>query len=283
MHMKCAWQLFLNLLPVWMREQVDRHGKETLQELRLRLNSPPELVRNNGIIRMQRDVSYDDLQYCINVASGYSPWAATTTTHGYITAAGGHRIGICGDTAVSGSVVKGIRKVTSLCIRVARDFHGIAEKTQALSGSVLIIGSPGSGKTTLLRDMIRIHSNIGQAISVIDERQELFPLVPSGFAFATGTRSDILTGCPKAVGIDIALRSMCPDIIAVDEITEQSDCEALMRAGWCGVRLFATAHAGSKDELFSRPVYKPIVQSDLFDSLIILHRDKHWNLERMRK
>ncbi len=281
--MKCAWQLFLNLLPLWMRDQVDRHGKDTLQELRLRLNSPPELVCNHGIIRLQRNTSYADLQNCINIASAYSPWSAATTAQGYITAQGGHRIGVCGEIVISDNVPKGVRKLTSICIRVAREFSGIADPTRQICGSVLIIGCPGSGKTTLLRDMIRIHSDNGQAISVIDERQELFPLTTDGFAFQTGSRSDILTGCPKNVGVDIALRCMNPDIIAMDEITAQSDCDALMRAGWCGVRLFTTAHAGSKDELFSRPLYQPIVNSNLFDYLIILSRNKHWNIERIHK
>ena len=281
--MKCAWRLFLKLLPQWMRDQVDRHGRETLQELRLRLNSPPELVRNSGVIRLDRNVSSDDLKYCINAASAYSPWTATTVTNGFITAPGGHRIGLCGEVIIADGQVTGVRTVTSLCIRIAREYQNIADKTVDTYGSVLIIGCPGSGKTTFLRDMIRVHSDNGQAISVIDERQELFPLPTDGVLFSPGSRTDILSGCPKQDGISMVLRSMCPDIIAVDEITAQGDCDALIHAGWCGVRLFATAHAANRDELFQRPVYKPIVQSNLFDHLIVLNRDKRWRIERMSK
>ena len=74
---------------------------------------------------------------------------------------------------------------------------------------------------------------------------------------------------------------MSPQIIAVDEITSASDCEALLQAGWCGVKLLATAHAASREELFTRPVYKPIIEMKLFDSLIIMRNDKTWYSERM--
>ena len=74
---------------------------------------------------------------------------------------------------------------------------------------------------------------------------------------------------------------MGPDIIAVDEITSSKDCESMLLAGWCGVRLIATAHAGSMKELYSRPVYKPILENRLFDSVIVLMPDKSWYVEEV--
>jgi len=91
----------------------------------------------------------------------------------------------------------------------------------------------------------------------------------------------VLSGCGKAAGVEMLLRTMNPAVIAVDEITAASDCEALLHAGWCGVQLLATAHAGSRRELFTRPVYKPLIQSGLFQNLIIIQQDKSWTLERM--
>ena len=79
----------------------------------------------------------------------------------------------------------------------------------------------------------------------------------------------------------MALRCMGPSTIAVDEITEEEDCNALIRAGWCGIDLIATAHAGSKQDLFGRKIYAPIIQSRLFSTLVILHEDKSWHIERM--
>lgn len=280
--MRCAWEAFIRLLPPWLRENVDKLGSDTLQELRLRLNSPPELVTANGSITLQRCICADDLRFCINTASRYSPWTATTMEQCYLTAPGGHRIGICGNAVMDKGIMTGISTVTSLCLRVARDFPGIASKLQSHCGSVLIIGKPGSGKTTLLRDLIRQRSNHGEgSIAVVDEREEIFPSAQGQFCFSTGRRTDILSGCRKAQGIEAVLRCMGPEVIALDEITAREDCEALLHAGWCGVKLLATAHAGSMEDLLQRPVYRPILEKNLFDTLLVLHPDKSWHEERL--
>lgn len=280
--MKCAWQAFINLLPVWMRESVDKQGRETLQELRLRLNAPPELICSSGSIRFERRVSADDLHFCVNIASRYSPWASGTTRYGFITAPGGHRIGLCGKAVTSNGIMTGVNPLSSLCLRVARDFSGIADRAVNCPGSILIIGRPGSGKTTLLRDLIRLKSNqISGCISVVDEREELFPYIHNQPCFPVGLHTDVISGCSKAQGIEMTLRNMGPEIIAVDEITANDDCTALLHAGWCGVKLIATAHAGNKSDLLNRPVYRPLIDSGIFDTLLILHTDKTWHEERM--
>ena len=74
----------------------------------------------------------------------------------------------------------------------------------------------------------------------------------------------------------MALRTLNPYVIAVDEITGEEDCLALLNAAWCGVRLFATAHAGSHRDLLDRKVYQSLMNAKLFDTLIILQPDKTW-------
>ncbi len=280
--MRCEWQQFIGLLPPRLREEVDKQGSFTLQELRLRMGSAPELVMQTGSKWLSDIVTSDDMSFVINAASRYSPWSAATIRRGYITAPGGHRIGLCGDAVMQGGDMSGIRNPTSLCMRVARDFPGIAAQAQKYSGSVLIIGCPGSGKTTLLRDLIRQRSDIGPgSVAVVDERGELFPTKEQRQCFATGKRTDVITGCGKEQGLDILLRTMGPSCIAVDEITAEDDCRALMNAGWSGVTLLATAHARSLSDLQSRPIYRPIVNSGLFDTLLVMQPDKSWKEERM--
>lgn len=280
--MICAWESFLNILPLWLRSDVDKLGRNALEELRLRIDSPPILRFKDQIKQLDRKVTAEDMHFCINTASRYSPWTATTAAKGYITAPGGHRIGICGNAAGNAGSVTQISGLTSLCLRVARDFPGLAAGFKNDDTSVLVIGKPGSGKTTLLRDMIRKRSDYGnQTVAVVDEREEIFPRVNNTFCFPTGKNTDVLSACSKVKGIDIVLRTMGPDTIAIDEITAQEDCQALLFAGWCGVSLLATAHARSREDLCSRPIYRPLIESGIFDTLVILDRNKSWQAERL--
>lgn len=274
--MRCLWQELLSILPSWLSREVGPLENEPVQELRLRLHAPPELVIGGKSRWLSRNVAREDILTCVNTASRYSPWAAATAARGYITAPGGHRIGICGEAVTKSGEMSGIREVTSLNIRVARDIPGIAAGIR-WEESILVIGAPGWGKTTLLRDLIRRISDGGAHVAVVDERCELFP----NGAYPAGKGTDVLSGCRKAEGIDAVLRSMGPDWIAVDEITEPEDCRALSRAGWCGVRLLATAHAGSLQDFRTRKVYRPLFESRLFSSIVILKPDKTWTQERM--
>ena len=281
--MRCAWNALLNVLPLWMRDDVDRVGKDQLLELRLRVGGFPQLILMESSFYLDRTVTQDDLNFCVNTSSNYSPWAATTAAYGYVTAPGGHRIGICGNATIHNGQVSGVSEPTSVCVRVARDFPGIAKNLHRTGKSILIIGKPGSGKTTLLRDLIRQRSNYGTgSICVVDEKREVFPLSQGQLCFNPGKQTDILSGCSKTKGIEILLRNMAPDTIAVDEITAEADCKALLHAGWCGVDLIATAHAGNRDDLFTRSVYKSILNSSIFDTLVILRSNKTWSHERLR-
>lgn len=274
--MKCAWKELMAILPAWVGAEADRLGRDTLQEIRLRLGKPPELMLANGSVWLKQRVTQADIDFCVNTASRYSPWASQSIAEGYLTSRGGHRIGLCGAAVMQGGNMSGLREIRSLNIRVARDFPGIGAAAAKLKGSILLIGPPGSGKTTLLRDLLRIIS-VEETVSVVDERGELFPDTLSD----CGKRLDILTGCPKTEGIDTVLRTMGPDCIGVDEITRESDCDALLCAGWCGVRLIATAHAASIGDLRQRAVYRPLIERKLFEHVLVLSRDKTWRRERI--
>ena len=280
--MRCAWRSLINLLPVWMRNDVDRLAKSTLQEIRLRTNAPPELIAGTGSLCLDRCVNPDDLRFVQNVATRYSPWTGCTAASGFITAPGGHRIGLCGHVITDGLQVKGVNELSSVCIRVARDIGGISTGADDYDSSILIIGKPGCGKTTLLRDLIRNRSNMGAgSVCVVDEKEEIFPSALNQMCFSPGKHTDIISGCSKKNGIEMLLRNMNPSTIAIDEITAEVDCTALLHAGWCGVHLIATAHAGNREDLFSRPVYRPLLDSGLFNYLLIMNADKTWRKEAL--
>lgn len=272
--MKCMKQELLSILPPRVRSLLREPLIGQLQEIRMRLGQPVQLVSTGAVIPLDHRVSQEDLRFCVNSASAYSPWNAATIRQGYLTGPGGHRIGLCGVSAG-----ETLRTITSLCIRIAKDLPEVG-KGIPLTESTLILGPPGSGKTTLLRNLIRRISE-QQPVSVVDERCELFPLSGGVSCFDPGPNTDVLSGKAKGEGIEDMLRSMGPEWIAVDEITAESDCAGLVRAGWCGVRMMATAHASSVDDLHHRGIYRPLVRSGLFRQVIVMHPDKSFRMERI--
>lgn len=273
--MICAWKQLVNILPPEIGAQVDCAGRETMQELRLRLNAPPEMVTGAGSIWLKGTVNKDDLNYIINSASRYSPWCASTIARGYLTAPGGHRIGICGDAVFCSESTSSFQRITSVCIRVARDYPGMADRILDTWRSILIVGAPGWGKTTLLRDLARRIAD-DRVVCVVDEREELYPE-----GIRRGKRMDVLHGFPKPQGMDMVLRTMGPDYIAVDEITAETDCAGLIQAANCGVRLIATAHGSGLQDLKQRAMYQPLLARNIFQTIVLLKKDKSYCVERV--
>ena len=259
--MKWNEQQLLSILPQRLRFADFRETKE----LRLRLGQKPRL----DFRELEGAVTGEELRYIINAASRYSPWSAKSIGEGYLTAPGGHRIGLCGDGAG-----ETLREVSSLCIRIARDYGGIAAGLP-MEGNLLILGAPGTGKTTLLRDYIRQRAR-RSAVAVVDERREIFPE-----GFDRSGNLDVLSGVAKGRGMDMVLRSMSPQLIALDEITCAEDCAALIRAAWCGVDLVATAHAGSLKDLRERQVYRPLLDTMLFSQVAVLDNHQSWHIREV--
>lgn len=279
--MKCMSHQLIAILPPRLRSFIQPEQICTCRNIRFRIDMPVQMQTSSGLRALDTICTAEDMSWIINAASKYSPWSASTAASGYLAAPGGHRIGICGDVIQEQGTVKGIRSPTSICIRVAKEIPGISNRVE-LQNSLLIIGPPGSGKTTLLRDIIRrIGAENRGAVSVVDERGELFPSVCGKSCFDHGGNADIITGCSKEVGIETVLRSMSPDWIAVDEITAAKDCRALLQAGWCAVKLMATAHAANMNDLQQRPLYRPLVETGLFPAVIVMDAGNSWHMERV--
>lgn len=272
--MICAWNSLLAIVPPWLRSKVDALGKESGQEVRLRLGEVPQIKTALGFQPLLGTVSRDDLQFCINAASKYSPWSAASAANGYITAPGGHRVGICGEMVMKNGIPSGISTVTSVNIRIARDIPNVS-KGLPIQESILILGAPGWGKTTLIRDLSRRAAD-NYCVSVVDEREELF-----SDGFERGKHMDVLTGCPKPEGILMVLKTMGPEVIAVDEITGEQDAMALSEAAACGVRVLATAHASSLQDLTKRSAYLMLLKKNVFSKIAMLHPDKHFSIEEI--
>lgn len=271
--MEVCWKELIEILPAAMRSEVDKLKKEGLLELRLRIGQMPQAHCLSGFHSFGKAVNAEELKSVVNLSTHFSPWTSATSSQGYITAPGGHRIGICGEAICLNDRITGFRSIDSLCIRVCRDVPGAADSLDRLQGNILIIGAPGWGKTTLLRDLCRWVSR-QKCVAVVDERQELFPQ-----GFQRGEKMDVLLGCGKQQGMEMVLRSMGPEYIAVDEITGRDDCAGILRCIGCGVRLLATAHASSMDDFRRRPLYQELIEAKVFDWTVVMNSNRQYHVE----
>ncbi len=201
---------------------------------------------------------------------------------GFISLLGGHRAGVCG-TAVTrdgvGGQMTAVREITSINLRVAREVRGSADAIvetilKERLCSLLIAGPPASGKTTILRDLARqiASGNTGEyvKVAVVDERGELGAVVDGVPQNDMGYSCDILSGYPKAQGILSAVRTLSPRVVICDEIGGAEEAAGIIDSLNAGVKVIASAHAGSFSELLRRPALVRLLESGAFEKAVLL-------------
>ncbi len=196
--------------------------------------------------------------------------------NGFISLGGGHRVGICGTAVVKNGDLVGFRDINGFVFRIAREIVGVAKNVSKYIISpqkvvnTAIISPPGGGKTTILRDMCRILGEKGYKVSVVDERGELCGVSDGVSSFSSCLLCDILDCCPKADGIDRALRTLCPDVIVFDEIGSLCEADNLVSAMNSGVSFIFSAHAESFSQATKRPAIKKLLDCGALDLAIVL-------------
>lgn len=272
-------QAVIPLLPDIFGSLVAAEQTEGLEELRMRVGQPFQLRYAAREKELGRRVETAHLEEVIRRACRQSVYACNDTLKdGYLTVEGGHRIGICGTGVVRDGENQTLRAPSSLSIRIARQIRGCAGRLlPALHSSVLILGPPGAGKTTLLRDaVVQLSDKLGKRVALVDERGEIAASVGGVPQLYIGKRTDVMVNVGKAEGIMMMLRSMNPQWIAVDEITDPADIHAMVQASYCGVQLLATAHGKDRKDLYSRPLYRSLMETGVFRTIVLLDENKHF-------
>lgn len=286
----------LPLFPLRIRELLAAADIDfaALREIRLRVNQPLMLrsgARGEKCLYQKTSdpasetpylVTPQDVRDTMELISRHSLYAfEEDVKRGFLTVPGGHRIGIAGRVVMDGGRVAALRNISFLNIRVSHQVPGCAEAfLPFICGHyegeetfdichTLILSGPGGGKTTLLRDIVRLLSYAGKNVSVIDERSEIAGCYQGVPENDLGPRTDVLDGCPKSVGCRMALRSLAPDVLAVDEPGGREDFEALAEVMACGCRIIATMHANGIEDLQAKSFYRELWERKTFERFLV--------------
>ena len=196
---------------------------------------------------------------------------------GFVTLRGGHRMGLCGRVICQGQSIRALRDISSFCIRIAGQWRGAADGLigqltyeNGRCRSALIVGLPGMGKTTLLRDSLRRLSEAGRRVCVVDERSEIAAMCDGLPQLEVGPCTDVLDGCGKEAGLRWLLRSLSPEVLVTDELSDTLDAQAALEAIRSGVSMLATVHGRDLDSVCGRNTLYPLIRDRAFERYAVL-------------
>ena len=268
----------LNYFPICLKRKINTYLENNpcvVNEIRIKANSYVNLIANG--INLKTDVFIDKNEIDSifdSICSGSLYAHIETIKEGFIPLGYGIRAGICGTAIIENEKITGIKDITSINIRLPQKIKNASLYIFSLlkkcnfSKSILIYSPPGVGKTSILRDLVLKLSSNDPIIrfAVIDTRNEIV------MSKNINCGCDVYISYPKGLAIELATKSMTPEIIICDEISNKNEANAILNAANSGVILIATTHASSFDEIKEKSILMPLFKSKVFDYVVGVDR-----------
>ncbi len=281
----------LNYLPRRIGEEIMRLsssrgvGISGISEIRLRAFGRNSIIISGERIFLSVPSSFEEVMRTFSLLCEGAVYAHRDgIREGYISLPHGIRVGVCGTARYDAGSLVGISEISSLVFRIPTGvFSGIGplyEAYKKCDKGMLIYSPPGVGKTTALRVLTSLvgGGRCPEQVAVIDERCEF---VVEDYK---NSSVDILRGYKRAEGMEIALRTLSPSVIVVDEVGRKKEVDAMLDSLNSGVKIVASAHAGSYEELEKRSALLPFIESDVFDVFVgIVLKDGYRHITVKRK
>ncbi len=255
-------------------------GEEWVMEKKGRLlratsDAGQRLLETGQAYAVRKELLPEILSYLSN----YSLYAVEEQLRqGFLTIAGGHRVGICGQMLPDSTGGFRMNRVGSMNFRIAQERVGCSREIVShfdlvrSPGSLVLVSPPGVGKTTLLRDLIRELSVSGYTVGVVDERSEIGACYEGFPQNDLGVRTDVLDACGKKEGLSILLRTMAPDYLALDEVTDAAELAHVREAMHRGCHLLVTCHAKNREELLRHRAWRELFAEGGFRGIVTVCR-----------
>jgi len=244
------------------------------EEIRLCLGGHAYITVQGRVVRSSAVCTEEDIRKSLEALCGHSLYAhSETIREGFLFTETGLRVGVCGRAVCCAGKIELVTDISSLSIRIPSRHIGAADDLYSLvighgaPRGMLIWSPPGVGKTTALRELaVRLSTgSTPYRTAVIDTRYEL----TSGIS---GSTLDVFLGYPRSEGMEIAVRTMSPQIVICDEIAGEADAAAVRSCAAAGVAVIASAHAGRTDDLREKPELRSLLDSGVFPLLAGLYR-----------
>lgn len=271
-------QFFAACMPRQVGKALMEQQEGDVREIRVRAGGRATLVTRQGEVSCGGHITSAQVGQMAEALCEHALYArAEEQRQGYVSLRGGHRMGICGRVIMQGQSIRALREISSICIRVAGQWKGAADKLlpwicDEYSGmrSTLIVGMPGTGKTTMLRDVCRSLSISGRHMCVVDERGEIAAMMNGEAQLDVGPNTDVLDGCCKEAGLRWMLRAMSPEALVTDELGGALDVQAVVEASRSGVAVLSTLHGRDLETSLSRGTLYQLVQQHIFERYVLL-------------